>query len=182
MYDYADSIDKQDGCITKEEFKAAEELEGPPPGFEKKKATEMNPEDPAAAEAALAEQQAEQDRYMFDAMDSSGDGKVSKQEAYTYAGENMDAADIDQQQLDAMFDSTDVNGDGVLTFDEFTGAGAQVKGDGDEMSKAEPMKFKIMKVRRVSTRTRVAKKLLARKPSLKVMAHLWNIAASARVR
>merc|ERR1719421_2441808 len=63
-------------------------------------------------------------------MDSSGDGKVSKQEAYDFAGQGMPQADIDQSDMDGFFDDADTNDDGFISFDEFYGAGEEIEGDG----------------------------------------------------
>ena len=43
MYDHADK--NKDGCVDKKEFRQAQEMEGPPPGFEKQKKESMSEEE-----------------------------------------------------------------------------------------------------------------------------------------
>lgn len=121
-----------DGCVDKKEFKSVGEMEGPPPGYQKSKYDDMSEEE-------LHEQMEQEERYEFDAMDLNGDGKVSMQEAYTYSNNNMPHADIQQQELQAMFDICDTNKDKFLTYEEFITAGQGYDGDGNEMEKAKPM-------------------------------------------
>jgi Ca2+-binding EF-hand superfamily protein len=158
-----------DDCVDKAEFEAAEEMEGPPPGFEEKKVKEIG-------EEALTEEQIKEDHLEFDAMDRSGDGKVSKTEAYGYASENMPQADINDEDLDEMFKAADTDGDGEITFEEFEGAGKEIEGDGKEMQDAVPMTFKVFAWRRKTgaVRAKVSKKMLAHKPPLKIMSALLN--------
>jgi len=126
-------VDKnKDQCIDKTEFKAAQEMEGPPPGYQSTMEDEMGEEE-------FEEYMEEDEKAEFDFMDRSGDGKISKTEAYNYADKNMPHADISKEMLDNMFDATDTNKDGFLTFDEFSDAGKNYDGDGNEMENAEPM-------------------------------------------
>lgn len=149
QFSHADT--NRDKCIDKAEFKAAGELEGPPPGFQKTK-TKM------IGKKEFTEQQLKEDRHEFDAMDRNGDGKVSKPELYHYADQNMDQADIQMEQVEEMFADTDTNKDGFISFKEFEGAGEEIEGDGNEMEKVKPMKpsnhtepvsFKIHKARKI---------------------------------
>lgn len=142
MYDHADK--NHDGCLDQAEFKAAGEMEGPPPGFEKESIDKIQEEsdgNKTADEAAkeFEEQMANQEKLEFDAMDTNGDHKVSQAEAYAYASERLPEADIDSTEMDEMFNDADLNGDKFLTFEEFIGAGKAIEGDGKEMEKAAPM-------------------------------------------
>lgn len=165
QYDHADA--NKDGCIDKKEFKAVGEMEGPPPGFSKAKMEEddMNSEE-------FDEAMEEEEKYEFDAMDRSGNEKISKPEAYHYANDNMPQADMSAEDLDEMFDDTDTNKDGDITFDEFSHAGEAVDGDGNEMKKVPPMGFKIFRSRKHSLLVKVKKGLLAQKPPLRIVAKL----------
>merc|ERR1719454_2697706 len=112
----------EDGCVDKHEFKAANEMEGPPPEYSGKEA-DMSDEE-------MEQFQKEQAKAEFDNMDSSGDGQISKQEAYAFANEGMPQADIDNTAMDGFFDDSDKDDDGFLSFDEFYGAGEEIEGDG----------------------------------------------------
>jgi len=126
-------VDKnKDECIDRTEFKAAQEMEGPPPGYQTHMEEEMGEEE-------FEEQMEEDEKAEFDFMDRSGDGKISKPEIYNYADKNMPHADISKEKVDEMFDSADTDKDGFLTFDEFSDAGKNYEGDGNEMENAEPM-------------------------------------------
>jgi len=130
LFDFADS--NGDGCINRTEFQAAAEMEGPPPGYQRRKTWMVGA-------ANFSEELKEEDRFEFKAMDRNADGKVSQSEAYHYAGENMPQADIDEQVLKDIFEETDINGDKFITFEEFVNAGSEYEGDGKEMQLAEPM-------------------------------------------
>merc|ERR1719253_2254938 len=105
-------------------------MEGPPPGYQETMAEEMGEE---KFEAQLEEEK----KAEFGFMDRSGDGQVSKTEAYNYADDNMPHADISMEKMDKMFAAIDRNKDGFISFDEFTQAGKNYEGDGNEMEKAE---------------------------------------------
>jgi len=170
MYHNADK--NKDGCIDRKEFKAAGELEGPPPGFQGAKTEEMG-------KTEFEEESANEDRFEFDAMDRSGDGKISKSEAYHYVNDNMPQADADMSEVDAMFSDTDTNKDGFITFDEFTQAGQQIEGDGNEMESAEPIGLNVYLRRRRHSRKAKKASLLAHKAGTNVMQR-WMEASLAK--
>merc|ERR1719443_54841 len=66
----------------------------------------------------------------FKLMDYTGDGKVSRAEAYHYVSEYMDSADLNSNKLKKLFEDADVDKDNYLTEEEFAGAGAKHQGDG----------------------------------------------------
>jgi len=180
QFEHADT--NGDGSLDKAEFEAAGEFEGPAPGFEKKKEEEIGTE-------ALTEEMIKEDKAEFDAMDESGNGKVDRSETYNYASKNMPQADVNDEDLDEMFNAADTNGDGSITFEEFEGAGQEIEGDGNEMEKATPMCdehpcllqstiafkiFPVLKRKKANLRALVTKRMLALKPPLKVMSSLLN--------
>jgi len=179
--EFGNADSDKDGCVSKAEFKAAGETEGPSPGFEKTKLKDMS-------EDELTEEMNQEDRLEFDAMDKNNDTKVSESEAYDYASGNMPAADINSEDLDEMFKACDTDGDGFITFEEFQGAGQEIEGDGNEMKHAKsfptsppkPMaggiNFKVFMLKRkiANVRMEVTKKSLAHKPPLKFMSRLLN--------
>merc|ERR1719247_218217 len=66
------------------------------------------------------------------AMDTNGDGKISKSEAFDFVSE-MDHADLNQATLEEMWDASDVDPkDGFLSIDECRKAGEKYEGDGNE--------------------------------------------------
>jgi len=130
MFEFVDK--NKDACIDKAEFKAAQEMEGPPPGYQESMADKMGKE---KFEAQVNEEK----KAEFGFMDRSGDNQISRTEAYEYADKDMPHADISKEKMDAMFASIDRNQDGFVSFDEFTQAGKNYEGDGNEMEKAEPM-------------------------------------------
>jgi len=130
MFNFVDK--NNDACIDRAEFKAAQEMEGPPPGYQETMQDEMG-------EEKFKKQLKEERRAEFGFMDRSGDGQISKTEVYNYADKNMPQADISKEKLDALFDDTDVNKDGFVTYDEFLKSGQNHDGDGNEMEKAVPM-------------------------------------------
>ncbi len=70
----------------------------------------------AEHEAAIAEM-SEQRRQRFAAMDTNGDGAVSKEEARAMAKERRDKQKM-QQKYGDVFDRLDSNGDGMLSREE----------------------------------------------------------------
>lgn len=175
---YGNADSDKDGCVNKAEFKASGEMEGPPPGFEENKLEDMSEEE-------LTDEMLKEDRLEFDAMDDNKDGMISQTEAYEFADNNMPAADVNSDDLDEMFSTADINGDGFITFDEFEGAGQEIEGDGNEMENANPMptspppggiNFKVFMLKRKisNERKKVTMKMLAHKPPLKFMASLLN--------
>jgi len=164
IFDHSDT--NKDGCLDKAEFKGAGEMEGPPPGFQKKKQAKMGDE-------AFDNQMEDEEKFEFNSMDTSNDGKISKTESYHYVNENMPQADIDQTQMDTMFDDADTDEDGFLSFEEFSQAGEEIDGDGNEMEKVPPMVFfTILEGKKGVLISAAKKRLLAHKPPLKIMAIL----------
>merc|ERR1719453_501770 len=66
----------------------------------------------------------------FNLMDSNGDGKISRSEAYTYVSEYMDSADLNAVKLQKIFADADMDKDNYLSEEEFETAGSRHKGDG----------------------------------------------------
>jgi len=165
QWEWADS--NHDGCLDRAEFKKAGEMEGPPPGTMKKCIKDKS-------EKECLKQVNDEEKFEFEAMDRNGDKKISKSEAYHYANENMPHADVDQADFDNMFNATDADKDGFITFKEFSGAGEKIKGDGNEMKKTKPISFTIRSAKKQALRNAFKKKFLARTPPLKVMARLLN--------
>jgi len=197
MFEYADALEKEDGCVNKTEFKDAAEMEGPPPGFEKKKTEEMaengegrcgmdmpngtkkgSPEAKAAAEAEFAKQMQAEEHAEFRAMDTNNDSRISQQEAYTYASEGMPQADVTSTDMDGMFKDADKNGDGFITFEEFTSAGEAIEGDGNEMQTAQPMSLKIFSSKKWTLRMGVQRRLLAHDPPLRMLSNMISLLLS----
>merc|ERR1719265_2776004 len=105
----------------------------------------------------------EENRFEFNAMDTNGDGKVSQQEAYNYAGYDMPQADIDFAEFHGMFKEADTDGDNFLSYKEFVKAGEGYEGDGDEMSEAPPMTLFINVKKRNFLVARMMKKRMAKR-------------------
>lgn len=169
-FNHADS--NHDGCIDETEFKAAGEMEGPPPGYQKEKIDEMGEEE-------FEQKMKEEEKFEFDAMDRNGDGKISVPEAYHYTDENLPNADMSSQELQHLFKDCDLNRDKFLDFDEFTGCGPNHKGDGNEMEDAEPMALKIFKLNKKHLLARVKAKEAV---NLKSYTRLLLITSFLRVR
>merc|ERR1719261_1053353 len=66
----------------------------------------------------------------FKLMDYTGDGRVSRAEAYHYVSEYMDSADLNSNKLKKLFEDADVDKDNYITEEEFAAAGSKHQGDG----------------------------------------------------
>mmetsp|Transcript_8959 Transcript_8959/g.14517 ORF Transcript_8959/g.14517 Transcript_8959/m.14517 type:complete len:384 (+) Transcript_8959:68-1219(+) len=64
----------------------------------------------------------------FAIMDSSHDGRVSKQEYYTWV--DRIEVEVDHKEADDLFHSSDLNNDGFIDKEEFHEAGSAYEGDG----------------------------------------------------
>jgi len=189
MFEHAD--ENGDGCVDKAEFAKAGEMEGPPSGFDTVREAEIGAE-------GLSEQEQNEDRLEFDAMDRNGDEQISRGEAYHYASGNMPEADISDDVLEELLFETDTNGDGFITFEEFEGSGQAYEGDGNEMKDAEPItllnEWRSLKnfapkdaVSQLALKNvlkkfalKAKKKMLARKSALKMKSSRSNILRAAR--
>eukprot|EP00747_Dinoflagellata_sp_TGD_P162243 gnl/TRDRNA2_/TRDRNA2_179634_c0_seq1.p1 gnl/TRDRNA2_/TRDRNA2_179634_c0~~gnl/TRDRNA2_/TRDRNA2_179634_c0_seq1.p1 ORF type:complete len:245 (-),score=70.34 gnl/TRDRNA2_/TRDRNA2_179634_c0_seq1:83-817(-) len=67
----------------------------------------------------------------FQLMDINADGRVSRQEAYTYVHDYLDESDLNSDKMKKLFEDADKDKDNYITEKEFTDAGAAHEGDGN---------------------------------------------------
>merc|ERR1719261_2431394 len=116
-----------DGCIDEKEWNGPEEeapaspapaVKGPPTGETRVEGGDNEKPGPIDTDSE------------FKLMDYTGDGVVSRAEAYHYVSEYMDSADLNSNKLKKLFEDADVDKDNYLTEEEFAAAGSQHQGDG----------------------------------------------------
>eukprot|EP00747_Dinoflagellata_sp_TGD_P163585 gnl/TRDRNA2_/TRDRNA2_182391_c0_seq1.p1 gnl/TRDRNA2_/TRDRNA2_182391_c0~~gnl/TRDRNA2_/TRDRNA2_182391_c0_seq1.p1 ORF type:complete len:278 (+),score=63.21 gnl/TRDRNA2_/TRDRNA2_182391_c0_seq1:54-887(+) len=116
-----------DGCIDEDEWRKPSHP--PLPSTGEMKVEGGDPANPGPIDTATE----------FDLMDLNSDGKISRQEAWTYVSDSLDEADLNSDKLLNIFNDADINKDNYISKAEFKTAGSRHQGDG---------KFKLLAVPR----------------------------------